>query len=105
MSNLYRKEISRNYKQDSRLISQNIFKAVIIPYTFVIASLALMLSLKQFGYQLAIGVGLFIAGFKGILKIFIYRQSQLSMSYTQGRFIGDILYVISCWGIALLVVV
>lgn len=88
-------------QQLSQLIAMNFLKGVAIPYIPVIIGLGIMFFLKDYNSRAAISLGFFIAGFRGILRMIIYRQKSLSAVYSQSRFVGDILFTIVCWGGAL----
>src|SRR5574338_1100891 len=88
----------KNSQPVSHLVSVNLFKAVVIPYVPLIIGLGILLFLKNSNSPLAFSLGFFIAGFWGVLRIIVYRQKPLSTAYSASRFVGDLLFILVCWG-------
>lgn len=94
-------EDSNDRKQLGQLMSLSFLKAVVIPYIPVICGVTLIFALKSADAQIAWSFGLFLIGFRGILRIMTYRVGLLSAAYSKSRLLSDVLFVLLCWGWAI----
>lgn len=101
MSQTPREGKPKNGQQLRRLISIGFFRVVVIPYVPLAIGLGISFLLKAFDTRIAWSLGLFVVGFRGILRMIIYRQKPLAAIYSTGRITGDLLFMLICWGGAL----
>ncbi len=94
MSQIPPEEKQKNGQPLSHFISINFLKAVAIPYIPVIIGLGIAFFLKDFNSRVAFSLGFFVAGFKGVLRIIVYRRKPLSAAYSTSHFIGDLLFIL-----------